>query len=488
MNYSVLSAGLFIMVLSFFLFNAPQEDPALKEQAASAAKSQVDTGPIFSGYCEKVDEATAPTFQAPADNMLKVGDDDIDESAGKIFTEPSHCGGNRNQIGQETTYRLIRRNVPMSVNDVKKNEFVWDDSSCHFRKAEFLDVNISGIDSSKFTAFYPQISGEIGIDEAVYSRTRDRESNLMYFIDYGLIFLVHRNADGGYTELQGTTTDDSNEKFYLADVYQDIESERPDLPAEALACDTAITPGSVAATGSQIIEPGQQSAGDENQLQIKYFVFGNAVSSNPTQIVNGWGVHCKPAVYLYPQTKQLINVQVFPKGELIHTDPPYQPGKGWTINAYPNGALFTSHNSSPITHNYLYYESKLLDSEIQKPEKGWVIKPEELENLFNKILPKLGLNQKEQTDFMNYWLNKLPDSAYYFVGLVDKPQRDYLEALDVTPKPDTSIRFSLFFEALDQPKEVTEPIIETPKRTGFTLVDWGGMVKLHPNTPFTCSQ
>jgi hypothetical protein len=487
MNYSVLSVGLFILVLSFFIFNAPQEDPALKEQAASAAKSQVDTGSIFSGYCEKVDEATAPTFQAPADNMLKVGDDDIDESAGKIFTEPSHCGGNRNQIGQETTYRLIRRNVPMSVNDVKKNEFVWDDSSCHFRKAEFLDVNISGIDSSKFTAFYPQISGEIGIDQAVYSRSRDRESNLMYFIDYGLIFLVHKNADGGYTELQGTTTDDSNEKFYLVDVYQDIDSERPDLPAEALACDTAITPGSVAATGSQIIEPGQQSAGDENQLQIKYFVFGNAVSSNPTQIVNGWGVHCKPAVYLYPQTKQLINVQVFPKGELIHTDPPYQPGKGWTVNANPTGALFTM-NDQPITNNYLYYESKLFDSEIQKPQKGWVIRPNELENLLNRILPQLGLNQKEQQDFMDYWLTKLPDSPYYFVGLIEKPQRDYLETLKVTPAPETSIRFSLFFEMLDSPKVVEEPTINTPERKGYTLVDWGGLIKLHPGTPFTCSQ
>ncbi len=487
MNYSVLSAGLFIMVLSFFMFNAPQEDPALKEQAASAAKSQVDTGSIFSGYCEKVDEANAPTFQAPADNILKVGDDDIDESAGKIFTEPSHCGGNRNQIGQETTYRLIRRNVPMSVNDVKRNEFVWDDSSCHFRKAEFLDVNISGIDSSKFTAFYPQVSGEIGIDQAVYSRSRDRDSNLMYFIDYGLIFLLHRNTDGGYIELQGTTTDDRNERFYLADVYQDIESQRPDLPAEALACDTAVTPGSVAATGSQIIEPGQQSGGDEDQLQIKYFVFGNAVSSNPTQIVNGWGVHCKPAVYLYPQTKQLINVQVFPKGELIHTDPPYQPGKGWTITANPTGALFTI-NDQPITNNYLYYESKLLDSEIQKPQDGWVIRPDELENLLNRILPQLGLNQKEQHDFMDYWLTKLPASPYYFVGLIEKPQRDYLETLKVTPTPETSIRFSLYFEMLDTPKTVQEPIIKTPERKGYTLVDWGGLIKLHPGTPFTCSQ
>ncbi len=74
------------------------------------------------------------------------------------------------------------------------------------------------------------------------------------------------------------------------------------------------------------------------------------------------------------------------------------------------------------------------------------------------------------------------------MGLVDKEQRDYLETLSVNPNPDTSIRFSLFFEMLDQPKEVIEPIIETPKREGFTLVDWGGMMKLHPGTPFTCSQ
>jgi hypothetical protein len=111
-----------------------------------------------------------------------------------------------------------------------------------------------------------------------------------------------------------------------------------------------------------------------------------------------------------------------------------------------------------------------------------------MEDLFDEILPKLGLNEKEEKDFKDYWLTKLPESNYYFVGLVEKEQRDYLERLDVTPNPDTSIRFSLFFEMLDQPKQVAEPQIITPKRNGFTLVDWGGMIKLHKDTAFTCSQ
>ena len=481
------------MILAFFIFSAPVVDPKNEQPAlGQATQPQVDTTALFTGYCELVDAATAPTFQAPADNVLKVGDDDIDHSAGRIYTEPSHCGGNRNQIGDDTTYRLIRRNVPMSVNDVKKQEFVWDDSSCHFRKAEFLDINISEVDSSKYTVFYPQISGEISTDRLIESRTRNTGSTYMYFIDYGLVFLLHKNPDGNYTELAGTTTQGSNEKFYLADVYQDIDSGRPDLPPEALACDTSITPATAAGTasGPRVIEPdGQEASGAGDQLQLKYFVFGNATQAqgSPSQLVNGWGVHCKPAVYLYPQTKQLVNVKVHPKGELVYTDPPYDKQTGWTVWANPNGILFTM-NDERITNNYLYYESKLLDSEIQKPKTGWVVKPSELEDLFNEVLPKLGLNNKEQKDFMDYWLTKLPNSPYYFVGLIEKPQRDYLETLKVTPTPDTSIRFSLFFEALDTPKTVGEPIINTPERNGFTLVDWGGMVKLHPGTPFTCSQ
>ena len=103
-------------------------------------------------------------------------------------------------------------------------------------------------------------------------------------------------------------------------------------------------------------------------------------------------------------------------------------------------------------------------------------------------MPKLGLNFVETRQFKEYWERVLPDSPYYFIGVVDKSNLDYIEALKINPEPDSIIRVSLYFEPLDSFKEVSEPNIVTPKREGFSVVEWGGLIKLHGDTPFTCSQ
>ena len=46
--------------------------------------------------------------------------------------------------------------------------------------------------------------------------------------------------------------------------------------------------------------------------------------------------------------------------------------------------------------------------------------------------------------------------------------------LDINPKPDTIIRILMTFKGLEKPIDVTEQKLQTPKRTGFTAVEWGG--------------
>ena len=46
--------------------------------------------------------------------------------------------------------------------------------------------------------------------------------------------------------------------------------------------------------------------------------------------------------------------------------------------------------------------------------------------------------------------------------------------LYINPKPDTVIRILMEFKALDEPIDVVEQKLETPTRTGFTVVEWGG--------------
>ena len=217
--------------------------------------------------------------------------------------------------------------------------------------------------------------------------------------------------------------------------------------------------------------------GAPKSLQLRTFSTGNVYPWG------WWSPECKPAIYLYPKEKTDINVRVAPKGFLTYTDPKY-PASGWQVVVYPSGKI----TSDGKDYEYLYYESKIKDDEINKPQNGFVVAFNDLPNLYNQILPKLGLNQKETNDFKDYWEKYLPFVNYYFVGIMDENSIEKIEPLNVNPKPDSIIRVRLYFEALDKKISVKEPLIITPQREGYTLVEWGGLVKVDKNHPFTCSQ
>jgi hypothetical protein len=187
-----------------------------------------------------------------------------------------------------------------------------------------------------------------------------------------------------------------------------------------------------------------------------------------------------------------------PNGFLTYTDPLYPINQGWSVLAYPTGELrylSTNMADSKGTINYptgvfpyLYYEGKINDQALTKPDKGFVKHYNELPSFFDTLLPQLGLNNKESQEFKQYWLKALPKSPYYFIGILPQEQVNQNEPLTITPPQDTLIRIRLFFEALEQPKLVEQPTLQTPTRSGFTVVDWGGMVKRDKNHPFTCLQ
>lgn len=192
---------------------------------------------------------------------------------------------------------------------------------------------------------------------------------------------------------------------------------------------------------------------------------------------------CKPAIYLYPTKKEAINVKVNTIGIFTLTIPDY-PKNGWNVIAHPNGDI----ESDDKIFEYLYYESMIPDARVVIPDKGYVVADGELSDLFNQILPRVGLNRNEASGFSDYWLKALPSSPYYFVGLMNEKSINDIEPLVINPTPDTINRVRFYFELLDKPKIVEKPIITTPERKGFTVIEWGGMVKTDKNNLFTCSQ
>ena len=210
-----------------------------------------------------------------------------------------------------------------------------------------------------------------------------------------------------------------------------------------------------------------------------------------------WVDESKPAIYLYPEKPTRLQVILNPAGELTITDPPYDPETGWEILAHPNGTLEPiTYNLEPRTYPYLFYEAKL-EKVFIKPE-GFIISGHNLVNFFKGTFPKLGLNQKETQDFIDYWMTRLNENQpYYFIHFLDEAQIEELEPLEITCsdtlisrspdtlnqpitdncQPTTTIRLRPYFKPLQKWAEIVPQTLPSPPpRKGFTLVEWGGIL------------
>lgn len=194
----------------------------------------------------------------------------------------------------------------------------------------------------------------------------------------------------------------------------------------------------------------------------------------------GPAVECgKPVIYLYPEQTTDVSVKVAPTGGFTVTDPPY--GDGWSVRATPESELFNYDDGK--TYPYLFWEGH--GDEYTRPTKGFVASRAEVPALLKEKLALLGLNDKESADFMEFWEPRLTAKPYVFVTFVDQPTFDTIAPLTVEPTPDTVIRVFMDYEPLDAPIAVDPLPIVTPKRTGFSVVEWGGA--LHPGDRGMCA-
>lgn len=173
----------------------------------------------------------------------------------------------------------------------------------------------------------------------------------------------------------------------------------------------------------------------------------------------------KPAVYLYPLQKSKISIEVDLKGIITKSEPNYY--NGWEVVAEPSGLI----NGK---YDYLFYEGQL--DQLQLPKEGWVVKFKELKNWFDLNLRKLGLNEKEISQFEDYWLKELPIAKYYEIRLLDNSFLKENMDLKISPKPKTVIRRNFYFKPLESMITLKEPEIITPERKGFIVVEWGGLL------------
>lgn len=175
----------------------------------------------------------------------------------------------------------------------------------------------------------------------------------------------------------------------------------------------------------------------------------------------------KPAIYLYPKSKESIKVEIHPNGDLIETDHLYEKSiSGWKVTADSSGRINDA-------LNYLYYEALVV---YPQPNSGYVVSYNNLFTFSKDYVKELGLTSNEADEFIAFWKTKLKEAPYYFVSNLNQQEINDLYPLKITPKPDSLLRVELYFRPLDEKIFVPLPERVIPvARKGFTAVEWGAI-------------
>jgi hypothetical protein len=179
----------------------------------------------------------------------------------------------------------------------------------------------------------------------------------------------------------------------------------------------------------------------------------------------------KPVIYLYPETATDITVQLHTAGKLAFTYPVLKDS--WKFTAQPDGNLVFAHQTVP----YLFWE---VDQPVQNPfntsSSGFIVHGSEAVAFLEEKLSAMGLNAREQTDFITFWGPQLAAHPINRVVFVLNDACNSYATLDITPQPAHVNRLYLIWQpistegSLMQPQEL--PVLN---REGFDVLEWGGI-------------
>ncbi len=178
------------------------------------------------------------------------------------------------------------------------------------------------------------------------------------------------------------------------------------------------------------------------------------------------GVDYKPVIYLYPEEKLDVSVQLVLDGGLTCTYPKYN--NGWNVTAMPDGTLMDAKGE---TYNYLYWEGETYAQ--YDLSTGFCVKGKDTAAFLERTLDQLGLTRREANEFIVYWLPLMEQNPYNIISFQTDVYTNAAQ-LHVQPEPDTLIRVFMAWEKSDVFVELPEQTFYAPERQGFTVIEWGG--------------
>lgn len=182
-------------------------------------------------------------------------------------------------------------------------------------------------------------------------------------------------------------------------------------------------------------------------------------------------VSYKPIIYIYPKQEQNVKVTLGSSDKLLVSYPVYN--NGWNVLAKKDGTLIDNKTNRELYS--LYYESEN-NINFKIENEGFVISKEEIIPFLEEKLEILGLNPREQEEFIIYWLPILQKNNYTYIRFATNEEINNNMSLQVEPVPDTMIRVLMTFKGLENKINVKEQQLQKVTRNGYTVVEWGATI------------
>ena len=180
------------------------------------------------------------------------------------------------------------------------------------------------------------------------------------------------------------------------------------------------------------------------------------------------GGRAKPVLYLYTTKDTNVKVEFEHPEYLTTTYPKYN--KSWNVLAKPNGDLYDNNGK----YYYALYWDETRYNEVDFKE-GFYVESKDAIKFLEEKLTTIGLNDKERNEFIMYWLPILEKNGKSLVYFELTEERESSNKLLIAPKPDSMLRVSIHIKKVDNKVNIKEQKLNSFKRTGFTVVEWGGM-------------
>ena len=124
-------------------------------------------------------------------------------------------------------------------------------------------------------------------------------------------------------------------------------------------------------------------------------------------------------------------------------------------------------------HRYLFWDAVNCRTRYDF-STGFCVAGSDTERFLKDKLTYMGLTEDEMNEFIVYWLPKLEHNAYNLIAFQGDTYTDSVK-MTITPEPDSECRIFMAYIPLEDAVEIEPQQLETFERTGFALVEWGGV-------------